>query len=98
MVPGHTLLSVVDSGAVLLVLCMVWHYGVHRLIAGRGVDQEREALLVEATSRFESGEAPTQEAVTMWRRHERSKLMAAEAAEQARQVCSYCDPLPLPHP
>ena len=48
--------------------------------------QERETLLVEATARFEAGEAPTQEAVVLWRRLERSKLMAAEAAANASLV------------
>ncbi len=48
--------------------------------------QDRETLLVEATSRFEAGEPPTAEAVTLWRRTERAKAAAAELAASARMV------------
>jgi hypothetical protein len=46
---------------------------------------EREMVLKDATARFDAGEAPTTEAVTLWRRAERSKLLAAEATMAAMQ-------------
>lgn len=59
-------------------------------------------MLVDATVRFESGEAPTAEAVTMWRRQERARAIAAETAAAAGQVRvlwrRQCSTFPPPPP